>query len=138
MNKWENRCKKKCREIVMQGGRCENCGDGGHRKHDQHHGLFKTSQRYILNPFLRYDPTLQFCLCNDCHLHTDDAPHRDQAAFVERMIICCPHRVQRLLELYSKPVPPVIDPRIIDWKKVHANLVEHGRPLGNEILEGLA
>jgi len=35
-------------------------------------------------------------------------------------------------------VPPVIDPRIIDWEKVHAHLVEHGRPLGNEILEGLA
>lgn len=137
MDKWEKRCKDKCREIVMQDGRCQNCGDGGHRKHDQHHGLFKSSLRYKMTPFLWYDPTLQFCLCTDHHLWTDDAPHQDQAAFEDRMAVCCPHKAKRLIEVNSKPVAPVIDPRIIDWELVYENLVEHGRPLGNEIFEEL-
>ncbi len=95
---WQTRCEKKCREIVMQGGACENCGRED-KKLDQHHGLFKSSQRYIANPFLRYDPTLQFCLCIDHHLWTDDSPHQDQAAFERRMAIRTPDKAKRLLEV---------------------------------------
>lgn len=137
MYKWEKKCKELCREIVMQGGVCENCGHGD-KKLDQHHGLFKSSQRYKLNPFLWYDPTVQFCLCYDlCHQHGPDAPHVDQARFEDRMAIRTPNKVKRLTAVNSKPLPPPIDPRIIDWEKVYGNLLEHGRPLGNEICEEL-
>lgn len=132
MDKWERKCKDLCRDIVMQGGVCENCG-ASHRKLDQHHGLFKSSQRYKLNPFLWYDPTLQFCLCTHDHLYALDAPHHDQATFERRMAIRAPDKAERLTEVNSKPMPPPIDARIIDWKLVYEHLVEHGRPLGNEI-----
>ena len=133
MNRFEKRCKKKCREIVRQGGYCENCGDPT-KDWDLHHGLFKSSQRYRLNPFLWYDPSLQFRLCNRCHLHADDAPHKDQAAFERRMAIRTPDKAKRLREVNSKPVPPVIDQRLINWEKVFMSIEQHGRPIGNEIL----
>ena len=117
MNRLETKCKRKCRAIVMQVGVCERHG-ATNRKLDQHHGLFKSSQRYILNPFLWYDPTLQFCLCNDCHLYAKDAPHKDWAAFLVQMAIWTPDKVKLLRAVNSKPVPPPIDPRIIDWKLV--------------------
>lgn len=134
MNKYEKRCKKLCREIVMKGGRCENCGTRD-KKLDQHHGILKTSQRSILNPFVWYDPTLQFCLCYEpCHQYGPDAPHVDQARFEARMAVCCPDKAKRLREVNSKPVPPCIDPRLVNWEKVFRSIELHGRPLGNEIL----
>ncbi len=136
MDKWEKKCKELCRDIVMQVGYCEACGQSD-RKLDQHHGLFKSSQRYILNPFIWHDPTLQFCLCAICHLHSDDAPHRDQGAFEDRMAIRNRDKVKRLTAVNRKPMLPPIDPRIIDWKLVYEHLVEFGRPLGNEIFQEL-
>ena len=134
---WRARCEKLCRKKVMRNPWCERCG----LKRSAlapHHGIFKSDQRYILNPFLQVDPTIQFCLCDTCHRYNADAPHVDPDAFLEKMGAINPLKVTRLREITEKPVPPGIDPRIIDWEKVHANIVEHGRPLGDEILEGMA
>ena len=116
---------------------CERCGLAKSKLAD-HHGLFKTSQIYIANPFLHVDPTIRFCLCDTCHLYASESPHVDQEAFLRSMAMATPLKVQRLREITEKPVPPRIDPRVIDWEKVHAHIVKHGRPLQNEILEELA
>ncbi len=135
MNKWERKCKANCRELVMK-PYCEACGKTN-RILSQHHGLFKSSPRYKLNPFLRYDHTLQFCLCGDCHLYATSAPHFDQGQFEARMATKTPEKVKRLQEIKQGPLPPATDARFIDWEKVYGNLVKFGKPLGNEILAGL-
>ena len=139
MRKWEQKCKDLCRKLVMQGRFCDKCGNtyrmGGCDKLNQHHGLLKSNQRYKLNPFFWYDPTLQFCICGYCHLQSPDAPHVSQERFEDAMMARVPDKIKRLREANTGPLPPTIDARIIDWKWVYANLVIHGRPVGNEILE---
>ena len=133
MRKWEQKCKDLCREIVIADPWCEKCGLA--RQLEQHHGLFKSSQRYKLNAFFWYDPTLQFRLCDECHKYDIDAPHCDQERFEETMRLRDPEKVKRLRDVSTGPLPPTIAARIIDWETVYGNLVIHGRPVGNEILE---
>lgn len=135
MKKWERKCKELCRELVMKTF-CEKCGNSD-KKLDQHHGLLKSSQRYKLNPFFWYDPTLQFCLCcAPCHLCGPESPHVNAKMFMAVMSVQTPDKAHRLREVNSGPLPPVIDARFVDWKMVYENLVKHGRPVGNEILAG--
>ena len=139
MANWRLRCEKLCHEIVMRNPFCEKCGLKRSMLAD-HHGIFRTDQRYILNPFLQVDPTIRFCLCDTCHRYNSAAPHNDQEAFEVSMATINPLKIARLREITSKPVlaGKGIDPRIIDWEAVYGNIKEHGRPLQNEILEGMA
>ena len=142
MPNWQLRCEKRCRKIVMRNPFCEKCGLSRSRL-ALHHGILQSSQRYILNPFLWYDPTIQFCLCETCHLYGPDAPHAPhggQDAFEKAMGRIDPLKIERLREVNSKPIltGKGIDPRKIDWEKVYGNIEQHGRPIGNEIFEGMA
>lgn len=139
MRKWEKKCKDLCRELVMRkSGKRQWCQMCGHPRFnvEQHHGLLKSGQRYKLNPFYWYDPTLQFCLCPECHKGNKDAPHVNQAAFEAEMLLVDPEKIQALQELKQGPLIQ-IDARTIDWEKVYASLEEYGRPLGIEIYEEL-
>ena len=136
MEKWERKCKEYCRKLVMKSF-CERCGNSiASSWLQQHHGLFKSSQRYKINPFYRYDPTIQFCLCMDCHLHRKEAPHVNQDKFEQAMGTINRDKIQRLRAVNIGPLSPAIDDRIIDWHQVYVNLIKFGRPLGNEIFSG--
>ena len=91
-----------------------------------------------MNPFLWYDPTIRFCLCETCHLYDSTAAHVKPDAFLDSMAAINPEKITRLRELTSKPVPQGIDPRTIDWQQVYSNIEENGRPVGDEIFEGFA
>ncbi len=134
---WQKRCEALSHKIVMRNPWCERCGLNKSGVSD-HHGIFKTDQRYIANPFLWYDPTIRFCLCDTHHLYDSAAPHVDQEAFERVMIERYPDKIKRLREILNAPVPDGIDPRIIDWEQVYANIEEFGRPSGDEIFEGFA
>lgn len=134
MDKWEKKCRALCREKVMSPLVCEMCRSVF--RSEQHHGMMKSDQRYTLNPFYWYDPTLQFRLCPTCHKHRPCAPHVNQQAFEAKMMDKTPVKIQTLQALKQGPLIK-IDARTIDWKKVYANLLEHGKPLGNEIFEEL-
>ncbi len=84
MTDWvEHQCRKEVRMQVMAAGQCESCDERGG---EQHHGLFRSSQRVKLNPLLLLDTDLQFDLCPDCHKHAKDAPHVDNEAFLVKMV----------------------------------------------------
>ncbi len=135
MDKWQKKCRAACRELVMGVGVCEACRIKSWGL-QQHHGLMKSSQRYKLNPLYWYDPSLQFCLCADCHEYETWAPHVSQNEFEHVMIPHANEKIQTLRALRQGPLIR-IDARTIDWEKMHASLVEHGRPLGNEIYQEL-
>ena len=84
MDKWEKKCKELCREIVMSVGHCESSGKTFGL--EQHHGLFKSSQRLKLNRELKYDPDLQFCLNDESHRENPDSSHKDNDKFLASMI----------------------------------------------------
>lgn len=116
-----------CRQIVMV-GYCEMCGIG--MRLEQHHGLFRSSQRYKLNPYYRYDPELQFCLCDECHKYSAVAPHVDGAAFLQKMKTMggvVPYRGHRAFKAYrieaiSQGPLVVVSDREVDWDEVYADL----------------
>ena len=83
MDKWERKCKELCHEIVMSVGHCEACGSTVNL--EQHHGIFLSNQRLKLNPELKYDPDLQFCLCADSHKYRPYSPHVDNDSFLQKM-----------------------------------------------------
>jgi hypothetical protein len=68
---------------VMAAGQCESCDERGG---EQHHGLLRSNQRVKLNPLLLLDPDTQFDLCDYCHKHAEDAPHKDNDKFLAKMI----------------------------------------------------
>lgn len=117
----ENKCKDRCRQIVMSGLKCESCEEIGG---EQHHGLFKSSQRIKLNPALLFDPALQFNLCPDCHKHNPDAPHVDNDAFLSKMAGKGGKRAIKALNIYQACQGPLVmvAARDVDYGAILDNL----------------
>ncbi len=124
----ERKAKALCRKIVMAAGICEKCSQAGT---EQHHGLFRSSQRVKLNPALLCDPDLQFCLCGDCHRLAPDSPHVDGVAFFQKMKGMGGARAYKAYKVAtaSQGRLVVVKDRDIDWGKVLMGLkeTENGR-----------
>lgn len=120
----EKRCKKLCREIVMADDRCEMCGERVLYL-DQHHGLFRSSQRLKLNRGLLYQPELQFCLCTWCHLHRLDAPHVDNEVFLVAMKAKGDYRAYKAYAVEAANEGPlvIVPDREINYNDILAELL---------------
>lgn len=103
----------------MHKGRCETCKDNLNT--EEHHGIFKSSQRYKLNPYVWYDPDLQFELCDMCHKYKSSAPHSNNNAFLKFMAEKTPDKVAKIRALTTGPLIN-IDVRTMDWKEVYKEL----------------
>ena len=117
----EKRCKDECRRQVAVVGSCEMCDC---RIGEQHHGLFKSSQRYKLNPLYRYDPDLQFYLCDKCHKYNSSAPHVNNDAFLRNMRAKGGVRAYKAYRIEAVSIGPLIkiDARTVDWKQVYEEM----------------
>ena len=124
MNKTEKECKDRCRRQVMAAGICESCDETGG---EQHHGLFKSSQRLKLKPPLRYDPDLQFNLCPACHRANPDAPHKNNEAFLDKMKAKGGHRAYKAAKIRQIDQGPlvIVPNRMIDFNEILAGLTKY-------------
>ena len=119
----EEKCKKECRRVVIEqaGGVCEMCDKA---IGEQHHGVFRSSQRYKLNAEIRYDPDLQFCLCADDHKYAKKAPHVDNEAFLRAMREKGGTRAYKAYKVEAVCIGPlkIKDNREIDFEAMLAEL----------------
>lgn len=107
--------------IVMRKGQCEDCELTFNT--EQHHGIFKSSQYYKLNPHVWYNPNLQFELCDMCHKYKSSSPHSNNNAFLKFMAEKNPDKVAKIIELTTGPLIN-IDVRTMDWESVYRELKE--------------
>ncbi len=105
----------------MLKGRCEVCGKTWDT--EQHHGIFKSSQRYKLNPHVWYNPDLQFELCDQCHKYKSSAPHVNNDAFLKFMDKKNSDKVNKIIILTTGPLIN-IDSRCFNWEEVYKQLQE--------------
>ena len=127
MSTIKDQCKHDCRDIVMSAGLCEKCEEESCS--EQHHGLYKSSQRIKLNGTLLYDPDLQFALCSECHRSDEDAPHVNNDAFLDAMEEKGGHRAckaQKIREINQGPLVMVSE-RDIDYRAIRESLTGYRR-----------
>ncbi|RLC36791.1 hypothetical protein DRH27_04735 [Candidatus Falkowbacteria bacterium] len=123
MTALEKKCKDECRRIVIGDGVCEMCDRA---TGIQHHGLFKSNQRYKLDPGLQYEPDLQFCLCTDCHTSRPEAPHVDNDKFLAFMRKKGGHLAHKAYKVEAVTYAPLVIKDIweVDFEAILAGLRE--------------
>ena len=90
---------------------------------EQHHGIFKSSQYYKMNPVVWYDPDLQFELCDICHKYDAKAPHVDNGVFLDYMTKVAAEKVAKIIKMTTGPLPD-IDARTMNWNIVYEKLAK--------------
>ena len=78
----ESQCDLIWQQIVIarEHSTCEICGS--HNNVQAHHIIFRS----VCPKQLRYVTKLGVCLCDDCHLHRNDAPHQDDDKFLKKYL----------------------------------------------------